>query len=101
MAQLGQEQSVGGVTEAGAPDLSGSGGVLRSQQTRVWPQGDTGPTVASTVQQVLQVDVARGEQVGGGGVKHGGELQNWRPLIRVNSARDGGAESLITLFCFL
>ena len=74
---------------------------MGSQQTWVWPQSDAGPTVASTVQQVLQVDVARGEQVGGGGVKHGGELQHWRPVIRVNSTRDGGPESLITLFYFL
>ena len=75
--------------------------MLRSQQTWVWPQGDAGPAVAPTVQQVLQVDVARGEQVGGGGVEHGGELQHWRPVIRVNSARDGGPESLITFLYFL
>ena len=75
--------------------------MLRSQQTWVWPQGDAGPAVAPTVQQVLQVDVARGEQVGGGGVKHGGELQHWRPVIRVNSARDGGPECLITFLYFL
>ena len=74
--------------------------MLRSQQTWVWPQGDAGPAVAPTVQQVLEVDVARGEQVGGGGVKHGGELQHWRPVIRVNSARNGGPESLLT-FSFI
>ena len=97
VAQLGEEQHVGGVAEAGAPDLPGPGGVLWSQQPGVRPQADAGPAVAPAVQQVLEVDVARGEQVGGGGVEHRGELQHRRPLIRVHGARDGGAESLITL----
>ena len=82
MAQLGEEQHVGGVAEAAAPDLSWPGGVARAQEAGVRPQAHTGPAVAPAVQQVLQVDVARGEQVGGRG-RHGGELQDWRLVLGV------------------
>ena len=97
MSQLGEEQHVGGVAEAAAPDLSWSGGVARAQEAGVRPQAHTGPAVAPAVQQVLQVDVARGQQVGGRGVEHRGELQHWRTVISVRSARDSGAESLTRL----
>lgn len=97
MAQLGEEQHVGGVAEAAAPDLTGPGPVSGAQEAGVGPQADAGPAVAPAVQQVLQVDVARGQQVGGRGVEHRGELEHRRPLISGHGARDGGAESLTRL----
>lgn len=97
MAQLGEEQHVGGVAEAAAPDLPWAGGVARAQEAGVRPQTHAGPAVAPAVQQVLQVDVARGQQVGGRGVEHRGELQHRRPVIVVRSTRDCGAESLTRL----
>ena len=95
MAQLGEEQHVGGVAEAGAPDLARP--VSGAQEAGLRPQADAGPAGAPAVQQVLQVDVARGQQVGGRGVEHRGELQHRRPVISGHGARDGGAESLTRL----
>ena len=82
MTQLGEEQHVRGVAEAAAPDLSRPGPVSGAQEAGgLGPQADAGPAVAPAVQQVLQVDVARGQQVGGRGVEHRGELQHRRPII--------------------
>ena len=87
MTQLGEEQHVGGVTEAAAPDLSRPGPVSGAQEAGgLGPQADAGPAVAPAVQQVLQVDVARGQQVGGRGVEHRGELQHRRPVISGHGA---------------
>ena len=56
--------------------------------------GHAGPAAAAAVQQVLEVDVAGGEEVGGRGVEHRRELEDRRPVLREHGARDGGAESL-------
>ena len=68
---LGHRQEVDGGAERGAPSLL--------PLPACWLQADvagaTGATAPSAVQQVLQVKVARGDQVGGGGVE-GGELED-------------------------
>ena len=68
---LGHRQEVDGGAERGAPSLL--------PLPACWLQADVtgaaGATAPSAVQQVLQVKVAGGDQVGGGGVE-GGELED-------------------------
>ena len=71
---VGDGQQAVGVAQGAAPHLSS----LQLQMVGV-NVADACPAlaaVAPTVQQVLEVEIAAGEQVGGRGVEGGGELQD-------------------------
>ena len=80
-------QRVGRVTQGTAPHLSS---LSQLEMIGVVDTEMTLSTTASTLQHVLEVKVAGGEEVGGGGVE-GGELENGR-IIRVVYTRNRGSE---------
>jgi len=85
-------QRVGRVTQGTASHLSS---LSQLEMIGVVDTEMTLSTVASTLQHVLEVKVAGGEEVGGGGVE-GSELDNGR-IIRVVYTRNRGSESLSVL----
>ena len=85
----GDGQEVGGGSEGGTASL------LPLPTRRLGAQ-ITCTTAASAVQQILQMEVAGGDEVGGGGVE-GGELEDGVEVIPASGAGDGGPEGLPVL----
>ena len=85
----GDGQEVGGGSEGGTASL------LPLSTRRLGAQ-ITCTTAPSAVQQILQMEVAGGDEVGGGGVE-GGELEDGVEVIPASGAGDGGPEGLPVL----
>ena len=85
----GDGQEVGGGSEGGTASL------LPLPTRRLGAQ-ITCTTAPSAVQQILQMEVAGGDEVGGGGVE-GGELEDGVEVIPASGAGDGGPEGLPVL----
>ena len=86
---VGDGQQAVGVAQRAAPHLPSL--QLEVVGVNVADAGSALTAVAPTVQQVLEVEIAAGEQVGGRGVEGGSELQDGG--LRVLNTGNRGSES--------